>query len=61
MREPGFANNLGVEHVSRAGSLRTALKQFNMPDSELENPAILNGMRLDDNVGAWTAIKIVAK
>jgi predicted Zn-dependent protease len=52
---------LAVKTVTRAGSLRTSLKQFGTPESELENLAVLNGMQLEDNVSAGTLIKIVVK
>ncbi|MFH1311942.1 MAG: M48 family metalloprotease [Candidatus Eisenbacteria bacterium] len=52
---------LAVKTVTKAGSLRTLLKQFGTPESELENIAVLNGMQLEDNVSAGTLIKIVAK
>jgi predicted Zn-dependent protease len=52
---------LAVKTVSKAGSLGTILKQFGTPESELENLAVLNGMQLEDNVGAGTLIKIVVK
>ena len=52
---------LTVKTIDRAGILRTLLKQFGTPDSELENLAILNGMQLADKVNAGTLIKIVVK
>ena len=52
---------LAVKTVTKAGSLRTTLRQFGTPESELENLAVLNGMQLEDNVSTGTLIKIVAK
>jgi predicted Zn-dependent protease len=52
---------LAVKTVTKAGSLRTVLKQFGTPESELENLAVLNGMQLDDNLTTGTLIKIVVK
>ena len=52
---------IAVKTVARAGSLRTLLSQFGTPESELENVAVLNGMRLEDNVSAGTLIKTVVK
>jgi len=52
---------LTVKTIARAGILRTLLKQFGTPDSELENLAVLNGMQLADKVNAGTLIKIVVK
>jgi predicted Zn-dependent protease len=52
---------LAVKTISKAGSLRTILKQFGAPESELENLAVLNGMQLEDNVRAGTLIKTVVK
>ncbi|MFH1219701.1 MAG: M48 family metalloprotease [Candidatus Eisenbacteria bacterium] len=54
-------DRLAVKSVSKAGSLRTILKQFGTPDSELENLAVLNGMQLEDNVSTGTLIKTVVK
>jgi len=52
---------LAVKTVTKAGSLRTILGEFGTPDSELEKMAVLNGMQLDDNVGAGMLIKTVVK
>lgn len=50
-----------VKTVTKAGSLKTVLKQFGTSDIELENQAVLNGMQLTDNVSAGTLIKIVVR
>ena len=52
---------LVVKTVANAGSLKAILKQFGTADDELENQAVLNGMRLTDNVSPGTLIKIVRK
>ncbi len=50
-----------VTTVTKAGSLKSILKQFGTSDEELENQAVLNGMQLTDNVSAGTLIKIVGR
>jgi len=50
-----------VKTVTKAGSLKSILKQFGTSDDELENQAVLNGMQLTDNVGTGTLIKIVVR
>ena len=50
-----------VKTTTREGSLKTVLKQFGISDEELQNQAVLNGMRLEDDVKAGTLIKLVVK
>jgi predicted Zn-dependent protease len=52
---------LVVRSASSAGTLRTVLTQLGVPDSELEDMAVLNGMQLADNVAARSLIKTVGK
>ena len=50
-----------IRSVQRAGSLRQVLRTFGVPDDKMEKTALLNGMRLTDQVPTNTKLKIVAK
>lgn len=49
-----------IRQVSKATTLREALKANGVPDARLEELAILNGMALTDNVSAGMMIKLLA-
>jgi predicted Zn-dependent protease len=48
-----------IRSVVRDGTLSQALKSFDMQDKRLEEIAILNGMRLNDQVTRGTLIKTI--
>lgn len=53
-------DRLRIKQVSRSATLRDALKGFGVPDTKLEEYALLNnGMNLSDNVQAGSKIKVV--
>lgn len=55
------ADRVRIRTVGTATTLSQALLSFNMPQSRLEELAILNGMKLTDNVPKGTMIKIIAQ
>jgi predicted Zn-dependent protease len=50
-----------IKTVGQTATLQQILRGFNTPDRRLEELAILNGMRLTDQVSQGTLIKIVAQ
>lgn len=52
------AERIRIRTVNNATTLAQALRNSGMPDRRMEELAILNGMRLTDNVPAGTMIKI---
>lgn len=50
-----------VKKVSKAGSLKSILLSFKVPNDKLEKTALLNGMQLTDRVAVNTLIKIIDK
>ncbi len=52
---------IAIKAVARDASLSDALKSFNMPSNRMEELAILNGMKLTDQVKKGTLIKTVEK
>lgn len=48
-----------IKNVSSTTTLQQALRNNNVPDRRLEEHAILNGMRLTDNVPSGTLIKVI--
>ena len=55
------ADRIRLRTVANNATLSQALKSFNMPDNRLEELAILNGMKLTDNVTKGMLIKIIAQ
>ncbi|HEX6913916.1 MAG TPA: M48 family metalloprotease, partial [Chitinophagaceae bacterium] len=54
------ADRIRIRTVATTGTLQQALLSFNMPQARLEELAIVNGMKLTDNVSRGTLIKIIA-
>ncbi|MBN2410375.1 M48 family metalloprotease [candidate division KSB1 bacterium] len=52
---------LSVKNVTKAGTLRSVLTAYGVPSDKLEEMAILNGKKLDDNIAVNTKIKVVVK
>lgn len=52
---------LAIKKTARQASLRHALQGFGVAQDKLEAHAILNGMKLDDDLPAGTLVKTVAK
>lgn len=50
-----------IKTVASATTLQQALRNLRVPDNRLEEMAILNGMRLTDQVAAGTLIKVVER
>lgn len=50
-----------IKTVAQTATLQQVLRSFNMPDNRLEELAILNGMRLTDQVQKGTLIKVVGQ
>ncbi|RMH98761.1 MAG: peptidase M48 [Calditrichaeota bacterium] len=48
-----------IRRVSRSMTLKQALKSLGVPDDQLEDLALLNGMELTDQITAGTRLKIV--
>jgi predicted Zn-dependent protease len=65
LRDPRKLNvepaRMRIRSVQRAGSLRQVLRAFGVPEDKMERMALLNGMRLTDQVPANTQLKIIAK
>jgi len=65
LRDPRKLNvepaRMRIRSVQRAGSLRQVLRAFGVPEDKMESMALLNGMRLTDQVPANTQLKIIAK
>ncbi len=63
LRDPSkinrVADELKVQEVRRAGTLDQVLRYFNMPNDRLEEIALLNSMKLTDQIPAGTLIKTV--
>lgn len=55
------ADRIMIKQVNGETTLRDALKANNIPDSRLEEFAILNGMALTDRLGAGTLIKVLTR
>ncbi|MFT2009850.1 M48 family metalloprotease [Pontibacter sp. 13R65] len=54
-------DRIRIKTVAQAATLSQVLRSFNMPDSKLNELAILNGMQLDDRLEKGTLIKVVEK
>jgi predicted Zn-dependent protease len=54
-------DRIRIKTVANTTTLSQALQSFNMPQAKLEELAILNGMKLTDNVTKGTLIKIIAQ
>lgn len=52
---------LAIRKSARSQTLRQALQGFGVAQDRLEAHAVLNGMKLDDNVAAGTFLKVVVK
>ncbi len=50
-----------IKTVTQTGTLQQAFRQFNVSDKRMEELAILNGMKLTDNVTQGSLIKIVGQ
>ncbi len=50
-----------IKTASQNTTLQQALKQFNVPDARMEELAILNGMKLTDNLAKGTLFKIIGE
>ena len=50
-----------IKTVSSNQTLAQALRSYNVPDRRNEESAILNGMKLTDNLTSGTLIKIIAE
>jgi predicted Zn-dependent protease len=57
-REP---ERVRIKTVERTTSLQNALTGFQMPSARLEEIAVLNGMRLNENVQSGTLIKVIER
>ena len=55
------ADRIRLKTVSQTGTLGQVLRSNGMPDSRLEELALINGMRLTDNVPAGTLIKVIGQ
>ncbi|RMF55894.1 MAG: peptidase M48 [Calditrichaeota bacterium] len=52
---------LFIQKVQRKGTVRDVLKSLKVPDNQLEEIALINGVRLTDTLEAGTLIKIIKK
>jgi predicted Zn-dependent protease len=55
------ADRIRIKTVANNTTLSQALRELNMPQARLEELALLNGMKLTDNVTRGTLIKIIAQ
>jgi predicted Zn-dependent protease len=55
------ADRIRLKTVSQSGTLSQVLRSNGMPDARLEELALLNGLRLTDNVPAGTLIKVIGQ
>ena len=53
------ADEIKIEEVRRASTLDQVLRYFNMPNDQLEEIALLNSMKLTDQIPSGTLIKTV--
>ncbi len=54
-------DRIRIKTVANSTTLSQALQSFNMPQAKLEELAILNGMKLTDNVPKGTLIKVIGQ
>jgi len=54
-------DRINIEKVAKGGTLKSVLQGYNMPSKQLEELAILNGMKLTDQVKAGSLIKTIGK
>lgn len=54
-------DRIRIKTVASTTTLSQALQSFNMPQAKLEELAILNGMKLTDNVTKGTLIKVIGQ
>jgi len=63
LRDPSkinrVADEIKIEEVRRSGTLDQVLKYFNIPNDRLEEIALLNSMKLTDQIQVGTLIKTV--
>jgi len=52
---------LSVKKVTKAGTLRSVLTNYGVQSDKLEDMAVLNGKKLEDNIAVNTRIKVVVK
>lgn len=55
------ADRIRIKTVANNSTLSQALQSFNMPQAKMEELAILNGMKLTDNVTKGTLIKVIGQ
>ncbi len=53
------ADEIKIEEVRRAGTLEQVLRYYNMPNDRLEEIALVNSMKLEDQISAGTLIKTI--
>lgn len=53
------ADRVRIKTLTQNMTLAQAFKTYKMPDQKLEQYAILNGMKLTDNVPKGTMIKVI--
>ena len=54
-------DRIRVKSVKKSGTLRSVLQSYRMPNDRLEEMAVINGMKLTDQLKTGTKIKIVEK
>jgi predicted Zn-dependent protease len=52
---------ISIRSAQRSGTLRHVLRDFGTPEDKMESLALLNGMRLNDQVAANTLLKVEEK
>jgi predicted Zn-dependent protease len=50
-----------IRTLGQSATLQQALRQYNVPDKRMEEMAILNGMKLTDNLAQGTLIKVISE
>jgi predicted Zn-dependent protease len=54
-------DRIRIKNVKRSGTLKSVLQSYKMPNDRLEEIAILNGMKLTDQVKTGEMVKVIEK
>ena len=54
-------DRIRIKNAKRSGTLKSVLQSYNMKNDRLEEIALLNGMKLTDQIKTGTMIKVIEK